>query len=100
MAAIEYEEPTFQNAAQAERAANLAYSSFTEDDMQDAKDQAEEDATKQIDGLAKDHADSVVDQISSDHVCDLTCQRTFWCPTGHIYSSCLRVVKSRYLHQY
>ena len=67
MAAIEYEEPVFQNAAQLERALNLTAASFTEEDMEAARQQATEEATEEINTLAENYADGVVDQIASDY---------------------------------
>ena len=59
--------PTFQNAAQAQRAENLTAASFTEEDMEEARQQATEDATKEINTLAENYADGVVDEIASDY---------------------------------
>jgi len=66
-AADEEVTPTFQNAAQAERAANLATASFTEEDMEQARQQAAVQAESQIEQLADGYADGVVEQISNDY---------------------------------
>jgi len=63
---MEEETPTFQNAAQLERALNLANSSFTEVDMVEARQQATGEATGQVETLATNYANEVVDQIAVD----------------------------------
>ena len=62
----EFEPPSIQNITQAERLENLAKASFSEEDMQDARDIAADEAETNIDTLVNEYANGVVDEIASD----------------------------------
>jgi len=59
--------PTFQNATQAQRAANMARASITEEDMEEVRQQAATEAENQVKQVSSDYADGVVEQISNDY---------------------------------
>ena len=62
----EFEPPSIQNITQAERLENLARASFSDDDMQVARDIAADEAKTNIDTLVNEYANGVVDEIASD----------------------------------
>ncbi len=65
--AMEDVTPSFQNAASAQRAANIADASFSEADQALAEEEATQEAKDQVDKVSSEYAEGVVKQVSSDY---------------------------------
>ena len=61
------ETPSFQNAAQAQRAANIAEASFSELDQARAEAEAAAEAAASVEQISTAYAEGVVDKIASDY---------------------------------